>query len=85
MDVKMSKSDEELLDDVENRMAVKELLEIARAKDYTQVVVIGVVDDQIETAHYTDMGGVVALGLIEMAKNGIVRGMKDDDSPTEEN
>lgn len=85
MDVgKMSKKDEQLLNDVENRMAVEKLLDNAKARRYTQVVVVGVVDDNIETAHYTDLGGVIALGLIELAKESMIRGMKESDDGPEE-
>lgn len=79
MELEMNEKDREILDAMENQMNVAEVLDHCSKRNYTSIVVIGIKDDQVETAHYTDMGGVIALGLLEMAKQGILKNMRDAD------
>lgn len=76
----MNAEDKKILDSIEDQMKVKELLDTVEKKNYTSILIVGMSEDTVDVMHYTDYGGMLALGMCDMAKRSIIDRMRENDS-----
>lgn len=78
MDVTKEKTDQEILNELEDQLKVEEVLDMAKKRRYTTIVVAGIKEDQVEVMHYAEFGGLLAMGMLDMAKRSIRANMLPD-------